>query len=241
MAADFLSFILLQIRMPNQIQCNGHLRERVGALDFLDLGGSTGGSFAFMCKQFGYTRGLNVDLDPGKVAKALAKGIPTLQLDATNLAIFTDRCCSTVSMLHFLEHLPDMDHVERVLREAVRVANERLFIRGPPFHDKYLGARGVRYYWAHWVGHSVHVEAEDIIRILNKLGVHDITCTHRAPVRSTNDPCIQSIECAIDRHQFDPTIDPPKPVDVPLENVYREFEIIAIVPESRPVLHDDRI
>lgn len=211
----------------NIIQCNGHQRKKVSSLDFIDLGGSAGGSYGLMCKKFGYTRGLSIDLDPRKVANALSRGIPTLELDATNLAIFSDNCCSTVSMVHFLEHLPNLEYVGKVLAEAVRLASDTLYIRGPPFHDAYLAARGVRYYWAHWVGHSVHVEAEDIIRMLRELGVQDITCTNINPVLSTNHSCIQSINCAIDRHHFDPKKDPPKPVNVPLENMYTEFEIVA--------------
>ena len=78
--------------MTSTIMCNNHIRERIRTIDFLDLGGSTGGSLELMKKKFGYTRGLNIDLDPNKVEKALAKGIPTLQLDATNLSIFTDNC-----------------------------------------------------------------------------------------------------------------------------------------------------
>ena len=52
----------------------------------------------------------------------------------------------------------------------------------------------------------MHVEEEDIIHMLHKLGVHNITCNHLRPVLSTNDPCIQSIECAIDRFEFDPLV-----------------------------------
>ena len=48
----------------------------------------------------------------------------------------------------------------------------------------------------------------------------------------TNDPCIQSIECAIDRFEFDPKKDPPKPMDVPLKNAYQEFEIVVQLSNS---------
>ena len=215
------------------IRYNGRTVESRRAIDFIDLGGSGGGSYQFMRRRFGFVSGLSIDIDPKKVALALQRGIPALQLDATHLSIFTDGCCRAVSMLHFLEHLPDMDHVRRVLAEAVRVSSDLVYIRGPPFHDDYLGARGLRYYWAHWRGHSVHVEAEDIVAMLRALdGVRDVQLTRLKPVASSEHPCIQSVRCAIDRHAFDAAVDPPKPRRVALEGAYEEYEIVARVRAS---------
>lgn len=209
------------------ITYNGKSAPKASTFDFLDLGASKGGSFQFMQRKFQYSRGLGIDIDPAKVAAGIKAGVPMLEMDATNLAAFSDNCCETVSMLHFLEHLPDMKHVEAVLKEAVRVASKRIYIKGPPFHDAYLESLGLRYFWAHWVGHSVHVEGEDIVRILKRLGVADVKLTYLHPVETSDHPCIQSTSCAIDRFEFDANVDPAKPQGIPLSGAFREFEVVA--------------
>jgi SAM-dependent methyltransferase len=211
------------------IKCNGRQLERRHRLDFLDLGGSKGASYRLVSKKFGLERGLCIDLSPEKVAQALADGVPALELDATRMLMFADKCCKVVSMVHFLEHLPTMGHVRDVIGEALRLASEKVYIKGPPFHDEYLGGLGVRYYWAHWTGHPTHVEVEDIVRILQERGVTPdrIETKFIKPVLTTDDPCIQSVQCEIDRHSFEAENDPSKPEGVPLVGAYREFEIIV--------------
>lgn len=194
-------------------------------LDFIDIGGSKGGSFKHIKTQFGLTNGLAVDIDPRKVQLALQNNVPMVQMDATQMSIFTDDACKLVSCMHILEHLPDLRAVRRVLREALRVAKETIYIRGPMFYKAALAQKGVQFYWTHWTGHTCLVEPVQLISIMRELGATKFKLNYRQPVRSSNDPCIHSVLGKIDRHAYNPVIDPPKPLHVPLDNIYKEFEL----------------
>ena len=171
--------------------------------------------------------GLAIDIDPKKIETALRRGIPMIRLDATNMHIFNDNACLLVSIVHTLEHLPNLSIIEGVLKESVRVANRSVYIKGPMFYKDYLAPQGYQFFWSHWKGHTCHVEPDQIIAMMKTLGCRQYKLNYIGRVVTSTDPCIHPINGHIDRHEYDPLLDPPKPMDVAFtQNIFKEFEFV---------------
>ena len=208
------------------ININNKIFERKSTLDFIDIGGSTGGSYNFMKKKFEYTSGLAIDIDPKKVEKALLNNVPMINIDATNMNIFVDNACETISMMHVLEHLPDIESVTKIFRESIRVASKQIFIRGPMFSSKYLNELGFKFFWSSWKGHTLHIEANEMIKIMAELGIVKYQIKYLKPVENSNDDCIHPLNGLMDRHGYDEKIDPYKEKNIKFENLYKEFDLL---------------
>jgi SAM-dependent methyltransferase len=177
--------------------------------DFLDLGASTGGSIRFCQQRFGAACGLGIDISSGKVESAVASGIEATVADATELGIVDE--VRFVSMMDFLEHLPDLNAVERTIASAARAATDFLFIRNPSFEgEEYLRGLGLRQYWWHWRGHPVHPQVADFCRIFDRLGLRQYMIRYELPIEDSSHETIVSHETPIDQGAFDPATHPPK-------------------------------
>lgn len=180
------------------------------AYDFLDLGCSAGGSIPYCQKRFGANRGLGIDTDPAKVAKARAAGLDALHADATRLTDLpglreSGHRFRFVSMLHFLEHLPSPAAVEDVLRNAAAVATDFLFIRHPSFEgEAYLSTLGLRQYWWRWSGHRTHLRAGELSAMLDHLELRQYAVRYCRPVWHSLDPSVLYIDDSTNEKAFDP-------------------------------------
>ena len=206
--------------------CNGKKLESVSTLDFIDIGASKGGSYKHIQKKFGMKNGIAIDLDEEKVAISNRNSVPAIRLDATNMRLFNNNSAKLISIIHTLEHLPDLSIIDSVLKECIRVATTTVYIKGPMFYDAYLRNLGLRFYWSHWRGHTCHIEPNKIIQIMKKHGVTNYRLGYISPVSSSSDTVIHPINGLIDRHHYDPKKDPPKRMNVPLKGIYKEFELI---------------
>ena len=178
--------------------------------DFLDLGASRGGSIRFCEKRFGARRGLGVDNDPSKAAEARAAGIDVVVGDATDLRI--RKGVAFVSMLDFLEHLPNLDAVRAVLTSAAEAATDFLFIRHPSFEGEGLvEGLGVRQYWWHWSGHPAHPQISDYCQIFSELGLSQYRIHFNEPVHASTHPSVISIRAPVNSGPYDPDSQPSKP------------------------------
>jgi len=210
----------------SKIMCNNKLIARINQIDFIDLGGGGGGSYKYIKQKFHYKNGLVIDIDEDKVNEALKNGVPAIVLDVTDLSVFNDNACKLVSIVDTLEHLPDLTIIEKVIKESIRVASDTVLIRGPMFYDEYLKERRLRFYWAHWTGHTCHVEPDHIIKILEKYKITNFEVKNIDPVISSSNSSIHPIDGKKDRHSYRRWIDPPKPRKIELENIYEKFEIL---------------
>jgi SAM-dependent methyltransferase len=201
--------------------------ESKSQLDFLDIGCSNGTGYDYLRRNFGDS-GLCIDIDPEKVKNALKRGVPAVQLDACNVDIFSDNSCKVVSIMHVLEHLPNTETVNGILKESSRIASNTIYIRGPMFYEKYLSELGLQFYWSSWTGHSCHIEPEKIIE-LAKTHIPKNSFKHklnyRSEVKTSADSCVHPLNGKIDRHDYNPKKDPPKNNNIKLENIYKEFEL----------------
>ena len=215
---------------------NGCTYKSAEQIDFIDVGASKGGSYNMIKKRYGFESGLAIDIDPAKVKLALENNVPAIRLDATKMSIFNDNACKLVSILHTLEHLPDLATVEQVLGSSFRVASDTIYIRGPMYYIDYLKPMGFQFYWSHWKGHTCLVEPPKLIEIMGRIAQSagliykkniDYELNFLKSVETSSDPSIHSASGLIDRHAYDPEVDPPKRTDVTFtKKLYKEFELI---------------
>lgn len=178
--------------------------------DFVDLGCGDGGSIRFCQKRFGAGRGIGIDLDPAKVAKARTAGVDAFQADATQLG--GEKQVAFVSMMDFLEHLPSLEVAEEVIRSASAIATDFLFISHPSFEgEEYLETIGLRQYWWHWSGHRNHLHVSDYCTIFDRLGLRQYLIRYREPILDSMHCSILTSDMPTNQHEFDPTKHRPKP------------------------------
>lgn len=157
--------------------------------DFVDLGCSNGGSLRHCAKRWGDKKGVGVDLSEIKVRKALKLGFDSVLADATTINL--EKRVEFVSMMNFLEHLPDLATVEAVIAASARSARDFLFIRHPSFEGEEEGnALGYRQFWWTWDHHPTHVRLADYKRIFKKLDLQAYLIRHVDRVDTTAHPSV---------------------------------------------------
>lgn len=145
--------------------------------DFLDLGCKDGGSIGYCAKRFRsgkgpehYAKGIGIDLNPESVKNARKAGYDAIQQDILKLDI--NHKFRFVSALDFLEHLPSLDDVEKIIKKMSELASDFLFIRHPAFEDvEYLKALDLKAAWTDWDVHTAPIKIYDFTRIFNSLGL----------------------------------------------------------------------
>jgi hypothetical protein len=148
--------------------------------DFIDLGCSKGGSLKHCMDRFDVKRGIGVDINPAKVALTEAAGYEAVVADATELE--GNGTVSFVSMMNFLEHLPDIGVVDAVITAASKVARDFLYIRNPSFEGmEWSDVTGFQQYWWHWPFHPSKIKVSDLCAIFdrNNLGPYSIRFVDR--------------------------------------------------------------
>lgn len=165
--------------------------------DFLDLGCSSGRSVPYGVRRFGGSRGLGVDLDEKKVRTATDAGIEAVVGDATRLNL--SKQVRFVSMLDFLEHLPDPETAERVIASAAEAATDFLFIRHPSFEgQEQVEAQGFRQYWWHWTGHTCHLRVSDYCEIFDRLGLRTYMVRYLGRIDNSHNPTVITTDRPVD-------------------------------------------
>lgn len=207
-----------------------------GRYDFLDYGCREGGSLAFCRKRFGAGRGLGIDIDPRAVAATRAAGFEAVVADvAVPREPLGAGLVRFVAMMDFLEHLPDIETVERVLGEAATTARDFLFIRHPSFEgEAYLTELGLRQFWWYWRSMRVHFDIADICTMFDRLGLHRYHVRYRLEIQDSSHPSVLRNDEAIDQHSFDPVRHRPKPVVGFTEPIWRAQDIFVALRPFAP-------
>ena len=157
--------------------------------DFIDLGCSNGGSIEFAVKRFNARRGIGVDIDPAKLDRAADLGFDVVAADARSLNLA--KRVRFVSMLDFLEHLPDLETVEAVLASAAEAATDFLFIKHPSFEGEELAETlGIRQYWWNWSGHTAHIRVSEYCEMFDRLGLRQYLIRNVEPIHESTHPSI---------------------------------------------------
>lgn len=198
------------------------------AYDFIDFGSSTGGSIGYCMRRFRASRGLGIDIKPAEVEKIRASGFDAVQAD-----IMSFECppgsFRFVSMMDFLEHLPDLQCVERVLARAKRMARDFLFIRHPSFEDEhYLSAVGLKQFWTDWPGgHTAKLTVADFSSIFRRLELNQHCISFRGPAIDSDDPAMLPISAPPNQHAYDADRHGRKPCIVFPRPIYGQIDLFV--------------
>jgi hypothetical protein len=72
-------------------------------------------------------------------------------------------------MSHFLEHVPSIKDVRRIILSGCKVASEFVLIQQPYFDaDPYLFDLGLKTYWSHWWGHTNHMTRLEMLNSIDR-------------------------------------------------------------------------
>ncbi|MDP6959743.1 MAG: class I SAM-dependent methyltransferase, partial [Planctomycetota bacterium] len=105
-----------------------------GKFGFIDGGCGSGGSLEYCEKTFGRGPGIGFDSSSQKIDLAQASGYTVYKADMASVSL-PNKCVSFVSFLDVLEHLPDIQTAEKILKNMGTVARDFIFIRHPSFED----------------------------------------------------------------------------------------------------------
>lgn len=112
-------------------------------------------------------------------------------------------------MNHFLEHIPSIKDVEKIIIQACNVIDDFLLIRQPYFDaDSYLFTHGLKFYWSNWKGHPNHMTLLEFHNILMPMvldgQIKKLSMYGLSPVFSSKDLCIHNLDSEVDQHRWDP-------------------------------------
>jgi hypothetical protein len=181
----------------------------LAAYDFFDFGAGDGASLR-RCEELFGGRGLGIDIDESKIAAAEAAGVDVVAGDILKLQ--REKCVRYVCMDNFLEHLPDLAMVREMLRVAVAVATDFLYIVHPSFEDEaYLASLGLKQFWHDWTGHPSHVLLSDFASMLRDVGAGPMHLEYVQAALSSRDSSILPLTAPKDQHHFDASLHGEKP------------------------------
>jgi SAM-dependent methyltransferase len=212
---------------------------RAGRYEFADFGSSEGGSIDYCTRRFSAPRGLGIDILEHEVEKMRRRGFDALCADITTFDCPT-ASFRFVSMMDFLEHLPDFDVVEEILKSAKRIARDFLFIRHPSFEDEhYLNAVGLKQFWTDWPGpggHTAKMTVADFTTLFRKIGINQYSITYRCPALDSSNSVILPIDAPPNQHHYSESSHGPKPLVRFPRPLYGQIDIFASV---RPIRQED--
>ncbi|MES2508807.1 MAG: class I SAM-dependent methyltransferase [Pseudomonadota bacterium] len=174
--------------------------------DYFDFGCSTGANIKYMQDVVPNSRGLGIDIDQRKIKLCRSNGFDAIQCDILKLG--QKKMVSFVTMSHFLEHLPNVNLAEAMIRKGIDVAKDFVFIRQPWFDsDGFLLLNDLKFYWSDWRGHSNKMTSLDFYLILKKAFdqklISGFNIYARLPVAASSDKTIIPLDSPIDQHYYD--------------------------------------
>lgn len=177
--------------------------------DFFDFGTGAGASLLRCQENFG-GRGLGIDINHKKIARAQQAGLEVVYGDIATLP--RQKLVRYVCLDNFLEHLPDYDTVRTMLSVASTVATDFLYIVHPSFEDEaYLRQFGLKQFWQHWTGHTAHLLVSDLAEMLTEVGARPFDIEFVKPAWDSDDTSILPLDAPIDQRHYDAAAHGPKP------------------------------
>lgn len=107
-----------------------------------------------------------------------------------------------VSMVHFLEHLPDLCAVRAVLSKARELARDFLYIQGPNFDaDQELAALDLKCFWSDWYGHTCALRTGQLAALLREMGL-EFHFYFTGSIRHSSDPVLHPLASPPDQGNY---------------------------------------
>ncbi len=193
--------------------------------EFIDLGAGRGDSLVASMVVSG-RRGVGVDIDRNKVARAQARGRPVVEGSILDLPADLEVRFATAD--NVLEHLASLDEVEVAVAEARRVAREFLVIRHPSFDDEeHLERLHLRRYWTDWHGHRCHALLPDLLGIFERVGAVSWEIRPTRRIVDAADPAILPSVAPPDQQVYDAACHGPKPSIRFERPIYEAYDILV--------------
>lgn len=203
------------------------------SIDHIDFGCSKGGSLEFAKIRLGGEFGLGIDIDLAKVVATNEAGYAAIQYDINLLP--NRKLVKFVIMSHFLEHLHSSVIAKGMLRKALQISSDFIYIQQPFFDsDGYLLERGLKLFWSDWRGHPNRMTSLDMVLILRDLRIEGFDfkysiCVHK-PIENSADPCVHPLFAPRDSGYFSAELNNNKPKIDFHGNVFRELLILITFP-----------
>jgi len=202
-------------------------RLAAGEFAFVDGGCGAGGSLAYCERLFRKGRGLGFDASAGKIALAVAAGQVVCRADLATVEL-PERSVYFVSLLDFLEHLPDLARTREILANMARVARDFLFIRHPGFEDiEYLARLGLKLDWTDWHGHTNMMTIAELDRLIRELGFPAPTIVAQKPILDSSHRSIVPLSAPRDTVGYDPARHGPKPEVRFDRTIHTQFDVFV--------------
>ena len=139
----------------------------------------------------GVGRGIGIERRKISVERMRQRGIDAIHGDATKLE--AAKVVRFVSMMNFLEHLPDLKAVEDMIARAATAATDFIYIRHPSFEGEELAPfLGYCQHWWNWRHHRAHIRIVDYCAMFERLGIGPYSIRYFGPVTHTSHPSIIS-------------------------------------------------
>lgn len=198
---------------------------RKNSHDFLDLGCKKGGSIEWCHAHYG-GRGLGVDFNKEWVAAAKKNGYDAIYGDVLKLDFPADSF-RYISMLDFLEHLPNKKAVTEVLGNCQKWAKDFFFIHHPSFEDiGYLKKLGLKIDWTDGYGHTSPLTIKDFKRIFKELGLKNYSIKQTKPIENSDNEHILPLSAPHNTIRYNKKLGPKKQIRFK-KPVYSRVEIVV--------------
>lgn len=205
--------------------------------DFIDFGCSKGGSLKFGQEVLGGLNGIGLDISPSKVEQTRALGFEAAEVDVTQLGSFPN-FTRFVTMIDFLEHLPDQFLVKKCVEAACETATDFVFIRQPWFDsDGYLFRNKLKLYWSDWTGHPNTMTSLELHRIMCSIPkVKRWRIYGKKIITDSSDEAVHPLISSPDQHGWQEGRHEPKPDMVFAEKVFYQLGCIAVLTDNSDIL-----
>jgi len=203
--------------------------------NFIDFG-SGGGDFMDIARSFGGRKGLGIENDPVRVRDINGRGKDCVYGDVRNLQWLPEKCVRFVTVDHLLEHMRTLHDVRLVLRSAMRLANDFVYISGPNFDEEpVLATQGLKFYWADWPNsHPLHLTTSQLAWTLMMEGARKFLVWATAPIKDSTHLDIHPLEARSHSGHYSPAKHPAKPKVVFPRPVYTQFTCVVTLVKSWP-------
>lgn len=200
-------------------------RRRKNKYDFLDLGCKVGGSIEWN-EVHNRGKGLGLDMDENFVNEARKRGYDVIHGDVLRTD-FPAGSFRYISMMDFLEHMPNEEAVKQVLTKCKKWARDFFFIHHPSFEGvDYLKKFELKIDWTDGWGHTSPLKIKDFKRMFKELGLDNYHIKQRKPITDSSDRHIIPLSAPTDTIYYSKKLGPKKKMafDKP---VYSRVEIMV--------------
>ncbi len=164
-------------------------------------------------------KGCGIDIDPKKIAAAQARGFEAKEYNILDLP--NRKLTSFVTMSHFLEHLSSVNDAEKMIRKAVAISRNFVFIRHPWFSsDDALLSLGLKFYWSDWAGHKNHMSVLEFYKVLRgtleKKLISSFEIFGRNLIPFSSSELVLPLQAPRNRGRYKVSLDGPKRLDIAL-------------------------